>query len=69
MGGHIPSMTSQPQHRLVPIEQLTLDIQNPRIQRFLTMYGDDISAEKIHLALGGGGDSSQGARFTFQVHH
>ena len=35
------------------IEVLTLDIKNPRISQYLDMYGDNISAEGIALALTG----------------
>ena len=52
-------MKEAAEHKLVPVGAITLDVKNPRIQRFLAMYGNDIPAESIHLALGGGGDVTQ----------
>lgn len=37
----------------LPINQLSLDIHNPRISQYLDMYGDNITAEGIALALTG----------------
>jgi hypothetical protein len=34
------------------VDQLTLDVKNPRIAKWLEMYGDTISAEDMALALG-----------------
>jgi len=36
----------------LPVDQLTLDVKNPRIAKFLEMYGDTITAEQMKLALG-----------------
>ena len=52
-------MKKAAEHRLVPVGDITLDVKNPRIQRFLAMYGDAIPAESVLLALGGGGDMTQ----------
>jgi hypothetical protein len=43
---------------MLSINQVKLDRENPRIARFLEMYGDDISSEQMALALGSG--SSEG---------
>lgn len=52
----------QPQMDSVPISDLTLDEENPRIARALDMYGGQVTAEQMALALGAGdqteGDSS-----------
>ena len=45
--------------QLLPIDQVELDISNPRIAKSLEMYGDNITSEDIALALSGGsGDGS-----------
>lgn len=45
------------EYKLVPINQLKLDIENPRIKQYIEMYGKNISSEGISLALSGGGTS------------
>lgn len=54
-------MSSSPSHELLSIQDIQLDKSNPRIQRYLAMYGDDVTAEQLHLALGVGGDAGQGS--------
>lgn len=49
----------------IPIEQITLDTTNPRIQRALEMYGDEITAERIALALKEGSDDAASANSSF----
>ena len=50
----------------LPIQKIEMDKTNPRIQRALSMYGDEITAERIALALKeGSGDDSGGATTTF----
>lgn len=44
-------------HTLLPIDDLTLDVENPRIQRIMEMWSGEITAEIIHLALGSGRDT------------
>lgn len=44
-------------HTRLPIDDLTLDIDNPRIQRLTEMYSGEVTAEIIHLALGSGRDT------------
>jgi hypothetical protein len=44
-------------HAHLPIDDLTLDIDNPRIQRLMEMYDGEVTAEIIHLALGSGRDT------------
>lgn len=43
---------------MLPTNQVKLDRENPRIARFLEMYGDEISSDQMALALGSG--SSEG---------
>ena len=43
-------------HETVPVEEIELDRSNPRIRRFLEMYGANPTAEQIFLALGAGTD-------------
>ena len=48
------------------IQEIEMDATNPRIQRALSMYGDEITAERIALALKeGSGDDNGGATTTF----
>lgn len=42
----------------VPVTDIELDRENPRIRKFLEMYGEDVTPEQIHLALGAGGDDT-----------
>jgi len=37
-----------------PVDQLELDMKNPRIAKWVEMYGNQISAEQMSLALGAG---------------
>jgi hypothetical protein len=46
---------------LLPVDQLDLDVKNPRIARWLEMYKEPPNAEQIALALGAGtGQESEG---------
>ena len=44
----------------VLVDDIELDRSNPRIRKFLEMYGDDPTTEQIYLALGVGGDDGNG---------
>ena len=44
-------------HTHLPIDELTLDVENPRIQFIMERWTGDITAEIIHLALGSGRDT------------
>jgi len=48
-------------HASVPVDQIELDRSNPRIRKFLEMYGDEPTPEQIFLALGAGNDDDSGA--------
>jgi hypothetical protein len=47
------------------VDDLELDMSNPRIAKFLEMYGDDITAEQMSLALGAGETPTEGDNTTF----
>ncbi len=54
-------------HEMVPVKEIELDRSNPRIRRFLEMYGTNPTPEQIFLALGAGDDeSNRQAGPTFQ---
>jgi hypothetical protein len=45
--------------QVVPIKEITLDLENPRIQKFLEFYKEgEITPEAVAMALGKGGDST-----------
>ena len=53
--------------RELSIENIELDRRNPRIAKFLEMYGDNITAENIYLALGVGDSQVDSSGTTFQA--
>lgn len=50
---------------LLPIMEISLDAQNPRIALWIEMYGDKITAEQMSLALGAGMSSESESKTTF----
>ena len=50
----------------LPIKDIELDKDNPRIAKYLEMYGGKITAEQIALALGVGDSQLEGTGTTFQ---
>lgn len=54
-------MINSGSHQLVSVEDIELDRSNPRIRKFLEMYGDQPTPEQIFLALGAGTDDDGGA--------
>src|SRR5438105_12437190 len=50
--------------QVVAVTDIQLDKFNPRIRKFLEMYGDDPTPEQFYLALGAGGDEEGGATST-----
>ncbi|WP_319526171.1 ParB/Srx family N-terminal domain-containing protein [uncultured Desulfosarcina sp.] len=50
----------------VDIEQVELDRNNPRIAKYIEMYGDEVTAEQIALALNVGDSSAEQNSTTFQ---
>jgi hypothetical protein len=47
-------------HESVAVDEIELDRSNPRIRKFLEMYGDSPTPEQIFLALGAGNDDDTG---------
>jgi len=47
----------------LPVSEIKLDLENPRIQTSLEKYGDNLKPELLHLALMGGGDRDPQASF------
>ena len=39
------------EYKLVPADQIELDSENPRIAKWVEMYGDNLAAEQMALAL------------------
>ena len=59
-------MPNAHQVEFVPIENLELDIENPRIRKWVEMYGDKPTADQLYMALGAGGlDPASGTSTTF----
>ena len=46
-------------YEMVPVKQLKLDIENPRIARWIEMYGDNVTDEHMKLALQTGGSDDK----------
>lgn len=54
------------QVQLISVDKLELDIQNPRIRKWIEMYGDQPTPEQLYLALGAGSsDIESGSTTTF----
>ena len=51
------------QYLELPIEQVELDYKNPRIQNYLEIYGDKVTAEGIALALMASGSTDPSASY------
>lgn len=49
-------MTGSGVSEMVPVGSVELDRANPRIRKFLEMYDNDLTPERIFLALGAGND-------------
>lgn len=52
--------------QLVPVNEIYLDRDNPRIRKFLEMYGEDPTPEQFYLALGAAGDEEGDNSATFE---
>jgi len=50
----------------LPVDSIELDKSNPRIAKYLEIYGDDVTAEQIALALGVGDSEVDSSGTTFQ---
>lgn len=59
------AVAKAPTFQLLPVNEISLDVANPRIAKWIEMYGGDISAEHMSLALGAGDDSDGEGGTTF----
>ena len=48
----------------LPIDQVGLDLENPRIKQWLEIYGDDITSEGIALALSASSGTSSTSTYS-----
>lgn len=53
-------------HETVLVEDIELDKDNPRIRKFLEMYGNNITPEQFYLALGAAGDDESESSASFE---
>lgn len=62
-----PSANSGPgTFQMVPVNEIVLDRNNPRIRKFLEMYGENPTPEQFYLALGAAGDEEGDNSATFE---
>ena len=54
-------MKTTGKHEFLRVDQIELDLSNPRIARFLEMYDAPPTPEQVFMALGAGGDESDGS--------
>jgi hypothetical protein len=52
--------------RFVPVEDIHLDVSNPRIRKFLEHYPDEPTPEQVFLALGAAGDDGDDSSTSFE---
>ena len=52
--------------KMLPVETLVLDTSNPRIARFIEMYGGEVTDEQMSLALGAANSEQGESTTTFQ---
>jgi hypothetical protein len=50
----------------LPVQDIHLDRSNPRIRKFLEMYGEEPTPEQIYLALGAAGDDESESSTSFE---
>lgn len=58
-------MPKDGQYIKLPTNQVHLDKDNPRIRKYIAMYGSNPTGEQIHQALGAGGDVGGAGGTTF----
>ena len=63
--GVVVDITNRCSFERVPVHELTLDTKNPRIAKWVEMYGDKITNEDMLLALGFDGGPSEEGSTTF----
>lgn len=49
-------------HEMLDVQKIELDLNNPRIKKWIAIYGENPNSEQISLALGAGGDGSEGGQ-------
>jgi hypothetical protein len=54
-------LVSSGKHQSVLVDDIELDRSNPRIRKFLEMYGENPTPDQIFLALGAGNDDEAGS--------
>jgi hypothetical protein len=59
-------MVNTGKHESVSVAKIELDQANPRIRKFLEMYGDTITADQIYQALGAAGDDESESSTSFE---
>ena len=58
--------TTHGQYAMLPVEMLVLDTSNPRVARYIEMYGGEVTDEQMSLALGAGSYEQGESSTTFQ---
>lgn len=56
----------QQQFEIVPIDEIDLDPENPRIRKFLEHFDDEMTPERFALALGAGGEEHGDGATTYE---
>lgn len=59
-------MVNTGKHENISVAKIELDQANPRIRKFLEMYGDTITADQIYQALGAAGDDESESSTSFE---
>ena len=54
------------QFAMLPVETVVLDTSNPRVARYIEMYGGEVTDEQMGLALGAANFDQSGSTTTFQ---
>jgi hypothetical protein len=52
-------------HQYVRVKDVQFDLSNPRIRKFLEMYGEKPTAEQVYFALGAAGDDESDSSTSF----
>lgn len=53
-------------HQYIPVKNIQFDLTNPRIRKFLEMYGEKPTAEQVYFALGAAGDDESESSTSFE---
>jgi ParB-like nuclease domain len=52
--------------QMIPVAEIQLDRDNPRIRKFLEMYGENPTPDQFYMALGSAGDEQSDHSATFE---